>query len=330
MRTYFLLAFSSLAILPAQQAYLVPAEPVRMPGVGDSNSPSHWSRDGKLVLFNSDGSPGRSEGADQFSLGEAVKIDFPVELAWIESTWSDGDGVVYAWYHQERLIDCGELPTLSMPRIGAAVSHDDGVTFEDLGIVLSADHAPNCGAQNGFFAGGHGDFTVTLDPTRTYFYFHYSSYGGDVTSQGVAVARMAFSDRDQPVSAVWKHGPNGWAEAGIGGATSPVFPATVDWAASNAEAFWGASVHWNTYLQRFVMLLNRTCCFSGWPQEGVYISYSPDLSDPALWTPPVKLRDTGGWYPQVMGVGPGETDKVAGREARFYMIGVSEWKIVFE
>jgi hypothetical protein len=321
---------SCVVLLSGQQATLVPAERVSMPGVGDSNSPSHWTREGRLVVYNSDGTPSRSEGDDQFSLGEAVKLDFPVGLAWIESTWSDGDGVVYAWYHHETLVDCGELPRLSVPTIGAAVSKDDGITFEDLGIVLSPDHEPNCAAQNGYFAGGHGDFTVTLDRQREYFYFHYSNYGGDVSTQGVSVARMAFADRDEPVGAVWKASALGWTEPGNGGATLPVFPAEVDWARPDAEAFWGASVHWNTHLNSFVMLLNRTCCWSGWPQEGIYVSYLPDIASPGTWTWPVKIKDTGGWYPQVMGLEPGGTDKVAGREARFYIMGVSEYTIVFE
>jgi len=309
---------------------LIPAEPVRMPGVGDSNSPLHWNREGRLVLFNSDGTPMRMEGDDQFTLGEPLRLNFPRETAWIESTWTEGDGVVYAWYHHEQILDCGELPPLSMPVIGAAVSRDDGHTFEDLGIVLSAGHEPNCAAQNGYFAGGHGDFTVVLDREHRHFYFHYSAYGGDVTTQGVAMARMAFEDRDQPVGAVWKYAAEGWIEPGVGGETRPVFPAAVSWAEPNAEAFWGASVHWNTHLNQWVMLLNHTCCFAGWPQEGVYISYSPDLADPSLWSQPAMLVNHGGWYPQVMGLGPGETDKVAGHEARFYMHGVSEWTIVFE
>ena len=327
MKLNFLL-FAWCALLSGQQAYLVPAEPVRMPGVGDSNSPAHWNRRGQLVLYNSDGTPVRSRGADQFSLTKTEAIVWPIDLAWIESTWTDGDGIVYAWYHQEKLIDCGELPRLSMPVIGAAVSRDDGRSFEDLGLVMTADHPPNCAARNGYFAGGLGDFTVTLDPERRYFYFHYSSYGGPVESQGVAVARMAFEEREHPV--VWKHSADGWTEPGLGGQTVPFLPATVDWADGAAEAFWGASVHWNTHLGLFVMLLNHSCCFAGWPQEGIYISYSPELSNPAHWSTPVKLFDTGGWYPQVMGLGPGETDKVAGREARFYMSGLSEWTIVFE
>ncbi|MBY0503284.1 MAG: hypothetical protein K2X03_05220 [Bryobacteraceae bacterium] len=313
------------ALVRGQQAYLVPADPVAMPGVADSNSPAHRLRDGRLALYNSDGTPVRSLGADQFSLTDPEAIGWPVDLAWIESTWTAGDGVVYAWYHQERVIDCGELPSLSMPAIGAAVSHDDGRNFVDLGLVLTAGQLPNCDARNGYFAGGHGDFTVLLDRERQYFYFYYSTYGGPPASQGVALARMSFGDRDRPV--VGKYADGSFAEPGLGGRATPLFPVSADWATSSPDAFWGPSVHWNTYLQRYVMLLNRACCAAGWPQEGVYIAYA---TDPTAWSEPSKLLDGGAWYPQVLGLEPSGTDKRAGREARLYLSGLSEWTIRFE
>jgi hypothetical protein len=80
------------------------------------------------------------------------------------------------------------------------------------------------------------------------------------------------------------------------------------------------------------MLLNRACCAPRWPQEGIYISYNADLGNPYAWTPPTKLLDgsPGRWYPQVIGAEPGDTDKIAGERARFYLGGESFWEIVFE
>jgi hypothetical protein len=39
----------------------------------------------------------------------------------------------------------------------------------------------------------------------------------------------------------------------------PIFPATEPWHDEdlNVDAFWGPSVHWNTHLQQYVMLLNK-------------------------------------------------------------------------
>jgi len=76
------------------------------------------------------------------------------------------------------------------------------------------------------------------------------------------------------------------------------------------------------------MLLSRAKG-KGWKQEGIYLSFNVDLADPKGWSPPQKIHDGGRWYPQVIGLQKGETDKVAGQVARFFMGGVSEWEIVF-
>ena len=113
---------------------------------------------------------------------------------------------------------------------------------------------------------------------------------------------------------------------------TPIFPARTAWQTRDTDAFWGPSVHWNTYLTRYVMLMNRSCCAPEWPQEGIYISYATDLADPAAWSPPTRLLAGGDWYPQVIGLDAGrrETDKLAGQVARFYMHGKSVHEIVFE
>ena len=65
-------------------------------------------------------------------------------------------------------------------------------------------------------------------------------------------------------------------------------------------------------------------------QDGIYISYSPTLSDPGSWSAPFKFLSGGGWYPQIVGLEPGEgTDKRAGQRARFYLTGKSNFFIEF-
>jgi len=66
------------------------------------------------------------------------------------------------------------------------------------------------------------------------------------------------------------------------------------------------------------------------------VTFNDDLSDPEGWTPPGKIFDGGRWYPQVIGVDASrrETDKLAGRVARFFMRGAnnrggSRWEILF-
>ena len=100
---------------------------------------------------------------------------------------------------------------------------------------------------------------------------------------------------------------------------------------ADADAFWGPSVHWNRHLGRYVMLLNRAID-KDWTQEGIYVSYSRALDNPRGWSQPVKIMDAPskpGWYPQVIGIDKGESDKVAGRRARLFVHGISRWEIEF-
>jgi hypothetical protein len=77
------------------------------------------------------------------------------------------------------------------------------------------------------------------------------------------------------------------------------------------------------------MLLNRSCCQPGWPQEAVFISSALGLSNPGSWQPPAQLIGSGNWYPQIIGLGPGETDREAGQRVRLFIQGESDWELVF-
>lgn len=318
----------------AQQARIVSAPPNYLPAPVDSNSPAFW-RDGALHIFTSTGIPLLSRGSNQFLMeGEFVE---QVDIArmdhvpvWIEAAWMDDDGTLFLWYHHE---PGGVCPNgLTAPVIGAAVSYDGGRTIEDLGVVLQAAEPPNCAAKNGFFAGGHGDGSV-IKHTDGSFYIFFTTYSGGTASQGVAMARMSYEDRFNPAGAVWKYWEGGWNEPGLGGRVTPILPAKVAWEREDADSFWGPSLHWNTSLGSYVMLLNRACCKPGWPQEGIYASFNRDLANPNGWSAPKQiLKDIGfgpGWYPQVLGYGPEDTDKQAGQKARLYIGGVSLWEIEF-
>lgn len=305
-----------------------------MPSQVDSNSPAWWA-DGQFHLLNSTGgsNPVRSIGADQFHLGSTQSISLShinPWPAWIESTWVDPSGVIFGWYHQEHWGVCGANSRLAVPQIGAAVSYDGGNSFQDMGAVITSGDPYSCAAQNGYFAGGVGDFSVVLDRGHNYFYFYFTNYAGPVETQGVAVARMPYSARFYPVGSVSKYFNGFWNEPGLGGHVTPIFPAKASWMDADTDSYWGPSVHWNTYLQSWVMLLNRSCCTAGFPQKAVYISYVPNLGHPTAWTKPEKLVDSTGWYPQVLGTGSDGTDKLAGRVARLYIWGKSYWEVVFE
>ena len=197
----------ALGALQGQSIRIHPTSTIAYPmPIVDGNSPGVWV-DGTLHVYTSTGDPLAMTGADLFNLRQSAspvvtpRDHYPI---WIESAWRDEDGTIYAWYHHEPGGVCPKN-SLTAPKIGALVSTDGGVTFTDLGIVLATGDPLNCNAENGFFAGGHGDFSVILDQDRRYFYFLFGNYSGPPEHQGVAIARMPFENRADPVGFVNKY-----------------------------------------------------------------------------------------------------------------------------
>ena len=322
------------------------APPLRFPGVKlpnyekpvtDCNSPAHWDG-GMIYLFNSANHPWRSFGPEIFHLGESSPVQYDNSInggRWIEATCRAPDGTLYGWYHNE---PGGLFPerkdikqSLTAPRIGALKSNDNGATWHDLGLIIETPpDSANPDTENFYFAGGNGDFSVIADAQYEYVYFFISTYPKETSEQGVSVARMKFADRDNPAGKVWKGRLGKWDEPGIGGRVTPIFPATTDWHRRDANAFWGPSIHWNTHLQQYVILLNRAKD-KDWTQEGIYVTFNHALDDPTGWSPPLKILEGGRWYPQVIGMDASaqETDKKAGKMARFFMSGESFREILF-
>jgi hypothetical protein len=308
------------------------------PGDIDCSSPAHWD-EGTIYMFYSTGHPFRSSGPDLFHLSRpSQRVSFDNETTWkmgarwIEATHKATDGKLYMWYHNEPPLPGGR----TAPRIGAMVSTDNGLHWQDLGIIVEAPAGSNNEVSvNKYFVGGNGDFAVVADRQCEYLYFYLSTYHKDITEQGVAVARMRYEDRNTPVAKVFKWYKGEWTEAGLGGHVTPIFPVRIDWHKPAADAFWGPSLHWNTHLTTWVMLLNRARD-KDWAQEGIYVSFNPDLGDPTGWTEPMKILDAAElekskWYPQVVGLDTAKqgTDKLAGQVARLFVAGVSKWEIVF-
>lgn len=345
----FVLGTPSGTLKPAQpsvQVDLVEASPLHLPGgrdgtgrvhTVDSNSPVEWDSNGQLIVFTSSQQPFRSSGPSlPFLAWPALPVFIEARAdvrggQWIEATYRADNGKLYGWYHNEPPGLCGNSSRLTAPRIGALVSEDDGQTWRNLGIVIDAPAGSlNCSTQNYFFAGGNGDFSVLLDQTQEYFYFFISTYHRQFNEQGVAAARLRFADLDEPRGKVWKWYNGDWSEPGLGGRVTTTFPAMIDWHRSTANAFWGPAVHYNTYLNQYVMLLNRAMD-RNWSQEGIYVSYNINLTDPQGWSMPERLpiyQDLG-WYPEVIGLNPGETDKMLGQTGRLFISGHSYWEISF-
>jgi hypothetical protein len=308
------------------------------PGDIDCSSPAHWD-DGTMYMFYSIGHPFRSQGPDLFHLSRpSQRVSFDNEASWkmgprwIEATHRAQAGTLYMWYHNEPPLPGGR----TAPRIGEMVSADNGLHWRDLGIVMEAPAGSNSDASaNHYFVGGNGDFTVIADRENEYIYYYISTYNKDVAEQGVAVARMRYEDRDAPAGRVFKWYKGAWTEPGLGGHVTPIFAVRTDWHKNDADAFWGPSIHWNTHLGTWVMLLNRAKD-KDWTQEGIYVSFNSRLGEPTGWTTPTKILDAAEldkskWYPQVIGLETAdrETDKLAGRTARLFVAGLSKWEITF-
>lgn len=310
-----------------------------------------------------EGSRLRSMGAPE----PVVLNPWPGGGVWIEAVVPDASGAFYGFYHNERVADaCGDTVKV-VPRIGMARSDDGGATWTDLGVLLAAPPSTfACDTPNPYNVGGVGDFSVALDHDGTWLYLFFTQYGRDVAQQGVGVARFLWADRDAAAGtlAVWNDGA--WlpgdavagevVQAGVAspsavplaetdalvsgpdaqgavasyGGASAIFPTTLPWhAGDSVDAFWGPSVHWNTALGLYVMLLNRTRD-EAYDQDGIYLSFARSLEDPSGWSAPVRIQAGGRWYPQVIGLGADQgTDKQAGATARFFVGGVSDYLITF-
>lgn len=344
--------------VPLPRVALAPAAPITLPGVVDSNSPVLWDLDEgqhkMFVMTSSDGVPRIASGPsiDRLSSAAAIAINpHPGHGVWMEAVVSDEVETWYGFYHNEWPASrCGREDRM-VSRIGAAKSTDRGRTWQDLGTLIQSPQSTTaCQSTNRYIIGGVGDLSVMLDADKHYLYFFYSQYQRQPETQGVAVARMRWADRDRPARRIelWRDGI--WeADAGrrerlpaLPGsmrrrlewtypAATPLVAPTQAWhdGDDRVDAFWGPSVHWNTALGQYVMLLNRARDES-YAQEGIYVSFAPRLDTPSLWTAPVKVLNGGKWYPQVVGSpADGGTDKRAGATARFFMSGRSDWVMNF-
>lgn len=324
---------------------LVPAPPAKFPADVDSNSPGFWQIvQGRSLLhiLTSLGKPSISQGVSLRRLRAPQPVRFlngTSDGRWMESVLQHENGTLYGYYHNERPGLCpGNKKTA--PRIGAARSSDNGASWEDLGIILEVPaNTLDCNTPNEYFAGGVGDFSVVLDEQKNDAYFFFTIYSGDIASQGVAVARMSWAQRDIPRGNlafwdgdVWRYPSRNRTQIRPGSFDPrPIYRAAVSWhdRSEYVDSFWGPSVHWNTFLKQYVMLLNRAAD-SAWTQEGSYIAFSPALDDPTEWTVPIKIIEGGPFYPQIMGLERDlGTDKLAGSMARLFLGGRSDYFLVF-
>jgi hypothetical protein len=328
---------------PRPLAVLEPAARLSFPSATDSNSPAFWRTSRgvtTLNVLNSTGAPVLSSGKDLETMARLSNATINRAVRggwWMEAVVPDFRQVLYGYYHNEQPDLCpGDAR--SAPRIGAAKSFDGGRSWIDLGVILEAPAgSTDCQSTNHYFVGGVGDCSAILDAQRQWLYIFFSAYPRNVEKQGVAVARLRWSDRDTPAGrvSVWDSGIWRYPVPADDGtlayeAATPIYRADRSFHTKNVGGFWGPSVHWNTFLKEYVMLLNRARD-GEFAQEGIYVSSSPSLDEPAKWSPPLRVMSGGRWYPQVLGLeAESGTDKLAGERARLFVSGTSTYEIVFQ
>ncbi len=315
---------------------LVPAPALVMPGAVDSNIPLAWSlTEGRWelsALASWGGIPALLTGSSLDTMqrvGAVTIAPHPGHGVWIESVIPDDQGTWYGYYHHEAPAEaCGRLDRF-IPRIGAARSTDRGATWEDLGIILEGPLSGTaCTSTNRFVLGGVGDVSAILSADRSDLFLYFTQYPRSASAQGIAVARLAWADRDAPAGRLTLWNQGAWLPDAEG---TPLVAPVHPWHDGNAasDAFWGPSIHWNAYLDRYVMLINRARDES-FNNEEIYVSFASRLDDPRGWSAPRKFMNGGGWYPQVAGLDTGSgTDKEAGQRARFFLTGRSEHYLEF-
>lgn len=321
------------------------APEIRMPGViyapnawgVDGNSPAERDALGNLILFNSLSYPYRSMGTGLFNMNpsEPVTIHDREDIEgglWMEAVYRDADGTMFGWVHNEIQTGCSNI-ALGAPRIRQMISHDDGKTWDDLGVIIAAPEGFfDCDTGNIYFTGGTGDFSVIFDSATQCFYFYFTTYNPDFTQQGIGIARLRYEDRFAPEGKVMNWHQGEWNEPALGGKISPIFPPLVSWHESNLDAYWGPAIHYNEYLNQYVMLLNHAIG-AAWGTEGFYISFNPNIEDPNGWSQPQRLPVEPDSplqaYPQIFGIEEDGTDKLARQTARLFLQGTSNWEIVF-
>lgn len=294
----------------------------------DSNSPAF--RDGDtLYVFNSHGNIVRSSGPNLENLNNHEPVTFVDKdfdgKVWLESVYKQDDSL-YGWYHFEKkfnLPGSDENRKISTPSIGLAYSMDNGLTWHDKGTLIeSPDTTFKKYTENAFFSGGVGDFSVIADRQKDYVYISMTSYDKDPSQQGIAIARIRTSQLQDPAGKLELWDGKAWEPYDQASKFTPIFPSKQDMHEKDADFFWGPTVHYNTEFNLYVMFLNHAGN-AEWEQDGIYVSYNPDPSNPNSWSKPGRFIDaqhSGDWYPQVISEN-GDTE--VGKEARFFTKGLS-------
>ncbi len=211
---------------------------------------------------------------------------------WIMSVFKQQDRKFIGFFHaedQDKYDDgTGTMVNRLWKSMAVTYSTDEGATWAKNQQILSS---PKLDQPHG----GHGDGSVVWDKCSSrWVMFYQHSY-----------LSAAMSEDPNGAPGTWKKFYNGaFTEPGLGGMDSP-FDTSPQLAGPNP------SVHWNTYLGQWIMVV------PGWAPPSMYISSSVDL---VHWSSPQVLiqapaADHEIWYPTIVGA---QGDMLAGETATLY------------
>ena len=221
--------------------------------------------------------------------------------SWLMNVYRLADGRLVGFYHAEdHWCNVANPDGVAWKSIAVTYSTDDGVTWSPgQQIITSSASKPATPVINGVDQwGGDGDPTVIWDPSHSRWVAFYQD----------GTLRMAISTDPTGAPGSWHKYDNGsFSQPGLGGQDSSL--TQLD---RNAGA--NPSVHWNSYLDEWVMV------WGGW-DGNVYIASSTDL---IAWSTPRVLATstfTAGhaWYPTIIG----DSDTAAGQTAQLYYADLS-------
>lgn len=248
---------------------------------------------GSLVMFWPGHDSYRTTGASVFEMHECIKVlpmggptDFDNGGAWLHSIFRRGERGMLGFYHAEdhKFPLSPDSKWTAYKSIARCTSEDLGLTWSNRAQILTAHQPkPRKAAWSGL-----GDHCAVWDEKNHRFVCFF---------QEDAILCMAMSDDSGGKPGSWKKWfEGGFTEPGLGGRATPI-PTLAGHRGGNP------SVHWNTFLQQWVMVWHR------WAGD-LWISTSGDL---LAWSPPnlllSKPSDAGkAWYPTLIG----ESDQVGG------------------
>ncbi len=208
-------------------------------------------------------------------------------------------GMLLMFYHAERHFNPSGFPFHSA--IGLAASHDEGESFDNLGIILETNAPPNPSAPCCADVGG-GTFAVK--DGWFYLYFRDRQATGFEVELAVATAPVdeVVETALRGTTSEWIKNNAGDMEPGISGQSSPL-------EIGNPQTSW-FSASYNTALNQFIMALSKNygpddtsflyllTSEDGftWSPRVTLASYEGDLAYPTIINPDGAMTTTGSTF----------------------------------